>query len=779
VTVEKGVTLTVEAGTVVKLERGLELNGELKINGTSENPVVFTSPHDDLHGGDTNEDGSKTGPTAGDWFGIYFNGTASGYLHHAEVLYGGFAYAALPEVRIYCPCSNPPEVSNSTFAHSASGAVEVIHGDPTIKGNTIDDNAAGGIIVSSASPEISENDISGNSAGIYFRVDGESHGDVDINDNVIEDNEGDGINVSATVPSEHIDSASMGGNELRGNGGKAIKYEAYYSPIPSNISTNILSENAENGIWLAGKVEEDQTWAPSGYSFVAFASFIISEGATLTLEPGTVVKSEASIEVYGALESEGTVEDPVTFTSYRDDSVDGDTNGDGSLSAPNRGDWYELLIAPGEGEPSTKLEHTNVIYGGNIYSPSHPMVTILCPCSNPPEVSNSTFAHSASGAVEVIHGDPTIKGNTIDDNAAGGIIVSSASPEISENDISGNSAGIYFRVDGESHGDVDINDNVIEDNEGDGINVSATVPSEHIDSASMGGNELRGNGGKAIKYEAYYSPIPSNISTNILSENAENGIWLAGKVEEDQTWGPSGGFAFVVFDNFVIEEGATLTLEPGIVVKGKTSIEVYGAIESEGTVEDPVTFTSYRDDSVGGDTNGDGAETEPTLGDWGGFYYPDAYAVFLNHLDIRYASTAFNIGYLDSIVVAESDFVYNKKAFEVASTAENDPVLGALPCIPPYLSFVYAKNDWFGKFGLPAPDIDISGAIGATLPGEYAPLFGAAATLAELDFSLYGTDNTIPYAIYSCPAAGIPAIPFTPVIVEETPFEPYYPDPEV
>ena len=176
-----------------------------------------------------------------------------------------------------------------------------------------------GIIVRSASPEISENEISNNSAGIYFSVDSESHGDVNINDNVVEDNEGDGIYVSATVPSEHIDSASMGGNEVRGNGGKAIRYEAYYSLIPSSISTNILSENFQNGIWLAGKVEEDQTWEPSGYSFVAFANFNISEGATLTLEPGTVVKSETSIEVYGALDSEGTAEDrsrsPLTATT--------------------------------------------------------------------------------------------------------------------------------------------------------------------------------------------------------------------------------------------------------------------------------------------------------------------------------------------------------------------------------------------------------------------------------------------------------------------------------
>ncbi|HKT83226.1 MAG TPA: hypothetical protein VJQ84_05250, partial [Solirubrobacterales bacterium] len=208
------------------------------------------------------------------------------------------------------------------------------------------------------------------------------------------------------------------------------------------------------------------------------------------------------------------------------------------------------------------------------------------------------------------------------------------------------------------------------------------------------------------------------------------------------------------------------------------SIFVNGALQSEGTAEAPVTITSVKDDSVGGDTNGDGEATKPAPGDWGEIEYTSAKNVSLTFIDFRYATTALDVKFLDSMEIAFSDFVYNEAAIDVAETAENSPELGALSCLPPYLSFIISYENWYGLTGLPAPSIDISGAVGATLPKEYAPLFGAAASLASLNFSLYGTDNTIPFAIYSCAALGIPPTPVTPVLIASTPLAPWFPDPE-
>jgi hypothetical protein len=305
----------------------------------------------------------------------------------------------------------------------------------------------------------------------------------------------------------------------------------------------------------------------------------------------------------------------------------------------------------------------------------------------------------------------------------------------------------------------------------------------------VGENVVKGNDGKAIVYDAFSNngenpafadnPIPPNITTNSLSENAKNGIWIGGEITESETWG-APGYALVVFDNgFSIPKGSTLTLEPGAVIKNdERSIYVMGTLNSEGNAEKPVTFTSIKDDTVAGDTNGDGSTTSPKPGDWVAIEYPSAQNVELSYLDLRYAEAAINIEYLDAAWITNSDFVYNAAAIHVDETAENDPALGALPCVPPYLSFILASGDWFGVTGYPAPDLDISGAVGAVIPEEYAPLFGAAASLAAINASLYGTDNTIPFAIYSCSALGIPPIPVTPVHLAETPAAPLFPDPE-
>ena len=93
----------------------------------------------------------------------------------------------------------------------------------------------------------------------------------------------------------------------------------------------------------------------------------------------------------------------------------------------------------------------------------------------------------------------------------------------------------------------------------------------------------------------------------------------------DGSGGPFlSGQTYVISGPVTVPTGMVLTIQPGAVVKFAPdgslpfSIWVDGRILAVGTAGSPVVFTSYRDDSAGGDTNGDGNSTVPTPGDWKG-----------------------------------------------------------------------------------------------------------------------------------------------------------------
>ncbi len=96
VTLNAGVTLTIEPGTTVKFLGGQAVfivNGDLVALGTAVAPITFSSLHDNAHG--QTAPGSSGSPAAEDWYGLYFAPGSSGQISHAFVGYGT-ALAAPP-----------------------------------------------------------------------------------------------------------------------------------------------------------------------------------------------------------------------------------------------------------------------------------------------------------------------------------------------------------------------------------------------------------------------------------------------------------------------------------------------------------------------------------------------------------------------------------------------------------------------------------------------------------------------------------------------------------
>ncbi len=125
--------------------------------------------------------------------------------------------------------------------------------------------------------------------------------------------------------------------------------------------------------------------------------------------------------------------------------------------------------------------------------------------------------------------------------------------------------------------------------------------------------------------------VPNDLNRAIYEPEEVPGVVRSvivdGTITNDTTW--IGGKVYEIQKACYVREGATLTIEQGAIVKlplvGRYwelggGLNVYGTLVANGTLANPVVFTSIRDDSWGGDTNGDGNRSEPYPGECKGVF---------------------------------------------------------------------------------------------------------------------------------------------------------------
>ena len=281
----------------------------------------------------------------------------------------------------------------------------------------------------------------------------------------------------------------------------------------------------------------------------------INVNAPLTIEPGTIIKFKSGtyINVKSTLLADGTEEEPIVFTSYRDDAHGGDTNEDGAFTTPGPGDWAFLYV---EGDRNESVfNQCRFYYGGKGGWQGY----TLGIASDETTVTNCVFAYNK--------GD---KGNNMDNgDCALNARFAGSSTVITNNTFYANEKPLRI---------------------GPAVDIDASNRFHHPDNASLTND-----------YNAIFVSTYDDISGQ-------------------RSWAETE-VPFVVEPwSMEIPSGSSLTLADNVIVKFRSnSLRVVddNLINYDGS---GVWFTSWKDDTLGGDANGDGALTSPADGDWTGIY---------------------------------------------------------------------------------------------------------------------------------------------------------------
>jgi hypothetical protein len=311
------------------------------------------------------------------------------------------------------------------------------------------------------------------------------------------------------------------------------------------------------------------TWSAGN---VYYLSSSINVDAALTIQPGAVIKfatttpggAMLTVGASGSITANGTSNNNIIFTSYKDDSVGGDSNGDAAAATPVVGDWGKIALTSN----GSLFNYTRFCYGGKTNS----TLDIGYGTARSATVTNSTFAHNNGGNSSLLVAASTDAVGSLDASLA------TAATVITGNTFYDNKVPLSIS------GAFNVDDsNTFHD-------PAVTTTKNKYNGIFMVGNS----------YKA--------ITGSITFSETEVPYVLAGYIDVPDT------AQLTLGDNVIIKFFATSsTLNTNYNANGGTATTTQ--IIANASAGNKIVFTSYRDDSHGGDTNGDGVSTG-TVGDW-------------------------------------------------------------------------------------------------------------------------------------------------------------------
>ena len=622
--VSSGAVLEIQSCVVMKFTGtgDLTVYGTLTANGNPSQNIHFTSIDDNSVGGNT---GSGS-PAPGAWRGIRFQGDGSyqgsGTLTHSVFRYGGQHWSGDFYTTLFLYGTNSHvTLTDSTVEYSSHvGLYAKYTTSPIITRCSFLNNAEWGIAYRATSINLRDSSFGGNGSGAVR---------------------------TASLSGETIGNITLSGNTiLSNNGGK-------------------------NGISVEGYVAGNCQWqANSGFPYIMTNYFLVNAGATLTLDPGAVIKfaTTQTFTVQGTLNAPGTSGNEIHFTSIKDDTVGGDTNGDDIATFPARGDWAGVYFQGDYYNPVGTLAHCKFRYGGQLSTgPGDPQTTFWVYGTNASvSLTDSTVEYSSHvGLYAKYTTSPIITRCSFLNNAEWGIAYRATSINLRDSSFGGNGSGAVR---------------------------TASLSGETIGNITLSGNTIFSNNG------------------------GKNGVSVEGYVAGNCQWQANSGFPYIMTNYFLVNAGATLTLDPGAVIKFATTqtFTVQGTLNAPGTSGNEIHFTSIKDDTVGGDTNGDDIATFPARGDWAGVYFQGDYynpVGTLTHCVFKYGGQLFTGSPTN---VYTTIWIYSNNAIVTLtdSTVENSSHTGIhlkyVPNAPPISRCSFSNNAEWGIVSHSGP-VNISG----------------------------------------------------------------------
>ena len=483
--------------------------------------------------------------------------------------------------------------------------------------------------------------------------------------------------------------------------------------ITPRLRNLTMSNNHANAVEiLAGSYASD-TWIDPGVPFLLVGDYTIPFDQTLTVHAGVVVKAENddSLIVNGTLKVLGTESAPVYFTSYRDDTVGGDTNSNG-FTNPAVEDWGHILFNPDANIDDSVLQHLHVRHGGNDGASSSGDVGSVRLTTKTPTMTNLTFFDNHINAVEIAGGtwrddrwsDPGVPYYVTHDVTVpaganltvdpGVVVKFEADDSIYVNgslNVNGTAdRPVVFtsfrddRVGGDANNN-GFTEGAAEDWGNLQFNSQADVTGSALRHLTIkfGGNDGASSSGDFGAIRVFSAmPVMEQLA---FESNRFNAIEVGGGTRSTETWG-NPQVPYMLREDAAVDLNAKLTIMPGVVTKFDYDVRlhVFGALDIAGTEAQPVTFTSLTDDSIGGDSNGNGASTG-RVEDWGRIEFAlqsNTAQSSINHLNIRFGgnyggSSSGDSGVIraraGSVSIRNSDFRDNYRGVDAYDGAR--PVL--------------------------------------------------------------------------------------------------------